>query len=87
MPNARINVPLALTERSALMRLAEYERREPRDQAAYIIRRELERAGLLEPLTVQSKNAPDSPAWRRDESDAKTTVHTRAETREMEAIG
>jgi hypothetical protein len=44
---ARITVSLKATEREALRVLAEREFRDPRAQAAIIIRRELERAGLL----------------------------------------
>jgi hypothetical protein len=43
----RINVTLELNEREALFLLAEREKRDPRAQAALIIRRELERVGLL----------------------------------------
>jgi hypothetical protein len=45
----RFSTPLTECERSALSRLARHERRDPRDQAALIIRRELERLGLIEP--------------------------------------
>lgn len=58
----RITVPLQIDERDALISLAQRERRDPRDQAALIIRRELERAGLLPadppvPLAAQSAQA------------------------------
>ncbi len=36
-------------EYDAVLQLAQRERRDPRDQAALIIRRELERLGLIEP--------------------------------------
>ena len=42
-----IGVYLDSEERAALSQLAERERRKMREQAAVIIRRELERAGLL----------------------------------------
>lgn len=45
----RLMVTLQLSEREALLRLARREKRDPRNQAALIIRRELERAGLLVP--------------------------------------
>lgn len=45
----RITVKLLIDEREALLRLAQQERRDPRAQAALIIRRELEREGLLSP--------------------------------------
>lgn len=49
MDNTRITISLEQRERAALMRLARSELRKPRDQARYIIRRELERIGLLPP--------------------------------------
>ena len=45
----RFSTPLNDSERVALFKLARHERRDPRDQAALIIRRELERLGLIEP--------------------------------------
>jgi hypothetical protein len=51
----RIFVPLSRAEGVALLHLAEKERRDPRQQAAVIIRSALEKAGLLEPP------APDPP--------------------------
>jgi hypothetical protein len=49
MSAARRRMMIALDgkERSALIELAERERRDPRQQAAVIIRRELVRRGLL----------------------------------------
>jgi hypothetical protein len=44
---AEIKVNLKPSERAALRQLAERERRDPRDQAALIVVKELERAGLL----------------------------------------
>ena len=44
---ARVTIPLKAVERDALRILAEREFRDPQAQAAIIIRRELERAGLL----------------------------------------
>lgn len=45
----RITVILKREERAALMRLAQNERRDERAQAAWIIRQQLERLGLLPP--------------------------------------
>jgi hypothetical protein len=42
-----VTVTLKIKEREALVELARRERRDPRDQAALIVVRELERAGLL----------------------------------------
>jgi len=44
-----ITVPLRDEEKRALIRLASQERRHPREQAAFLLRRELERRGLLQP--------------------------------------
>jgi hypothetical protein len=43
----RITVTLSQNERAALWELAQRERRDPRNQAALLLRRELERRGLL----------------------------------------
>lgn len=45
----RLSVPLTLSERDALIALSQIERRDPRDQAALLVRRGLESAGLLLP--------------------------------------
>ena len=47
----RITITLQSDETEALGVLAEQERRDPRAQAALLIRRELERFGLLQPLS------------------------------------
>lgn len=51
----RITISLKELERTALRALAEKEFRDPRQQAALIIRQELERRGLL---TVQNTSCP-----------------------------
>jgi hypothetical protein len=43
----RVTIQLEIQERDALVTLAQIERRDPRDQAALIIRDELVRRGLL----------------------------------------
>jgi hypothetical protein len=48
-----VKVMLREDEREALEILAEHERRDPRAQAALLIRRELERQGYIRPLTVK----------------------------------
>jgi hypothetical protein len=45
----RITIPITETERDALRQLAKIELRDARQQAALILRNELERRGLLEP--------------------------------------
>lgn len=54
MIQTRITVTLQREERSALARLAEQERRDPRAQAAMLVREALERLGFLQPApTIQ----------------------------------
>lgn len=53
----RIMVTLRQDEREALRVLAERERRDPRDQAALLIRGELERRGLLLPDRQHNEQA------------------------------
>ena len=53
----RLTIPLEIEERAALTKLAKSQKREERRQAAYIIRRELEKLNLLEPQIE-----PDHPA-------------------------
>lgn len=54
----RITLILEPEERNALYQLAQEQRRKPYHQASLIIRRELERQGLIEP----SKPAKAEPA-------------------------
>lgn len=56
----RLSVPLTLPERDALIELSQLERRDPRDQAALLVRRGLESAGLLVPM--KSNLAGPAPA-------------------------
>jgi len=56
----RINIPLMPAENEALKDLARSERRRAEAQAAWIIRAELERLGLLatdEPKTIEKQAA------------------------------
>lgn len=55
-----LRVHLREDERQALLKLAQAERRDLAPQAAVIIRRELERTGLLAP-TEQSTSATAQP--------------------------
>ncbi len=45
----KVYVPLSETERKALIQLGLSEKRDPRQQAALLIRQQLERLGLLQP--------------------------------------
>ncbi|MBN1218521.1 MAG: hypothetical protein JXM69_06325 [Anaerolineae bacterium] len=49
----KIFVPMTDKESLALVKLAEQEKRDPRDQAAYLIRQQLENLGLLPPATIK----------------------------------
>ncbi len=48
---ARITLTINESERKGLIALSERERRDPRNQAALLIRQALERAGLLPTIT------------------------------------
>ena len=59
---ARVIINLREQERSALHVLAQREYRTPKDLAALIIRKELERQGILEPpapFNVRKEEQPD----------------------------
>ena len=56
---ARIIITLNTNERDALFAIAEREVREPRAQAALIIRRELERLGLLQTPKVNHNSSKE----------------------------
>lgn len=51
----RMMIPLTRDEKNAIWQLAEIEKRDPRDQAAYLIRNALEQAGLLKPPTLPTQ--------------------------------
>ncbi len=63
---ARLTIDLPIKERNALLRLARREMRNPRAQAALILRRELERAGLLP--ADQAPMSADMPAEREPQA-------------------
>lgn len=57
----KIYVPLEPIERDGLNVLAEHEKRDVRDQAALIIRRELERLGYVQPPQMEAiRNGHDA---------------------------
>ncbi len=67
----RISIALTDGECSALLSLAERERRDPRAQAAVLIRDELERWGLLREGTARSRNTQRSrPVLRPNEEES-----------------
>jgi len=61
----RVTIYLDQQERDALSNLAQRERRDPRDQAALIIRHELQRAGLL-PADTSTAQPQQPQAARHD---------------------
>jgi len=61
MRSSRITISLERRERAALMKLAKTELRSPRDQARHILRRELERRGLLPPADQQTQAEREAP--------------------------
>ena len=52
---ARITIRLETFERDSLFQLADHEKRDPRQQAALLIRHELERLGML-PTPARAAN-------------------------------
>lgn len=68
----RSYVNLREDEREALIKLAELERRYPADQAALIIRRELERLGLLPVLQVPTGTAGEIASGGAYDSNLQT---------------
>lgn len=54
----RITITLSDEEKTALRSLSEKEFRDPRMQAALIIRRELEKQGLVESVSPVNENEP-----------------------------
>lgn len=63
----RITVFLHEDEREALHLLAEFERRHPREQAAILIRYELERRGMLLETAVASQQFQSDESGGRNE--------------------
>jgi len=59
----KIVIQLDGSERSALAKLADRERRELSDQAAFIVRRWLELAGYLPPES-QEVTTTNDPDWK-----------------------
>jgi hypothetical protein len=65
----KIFVPLDGTERSALTKLAEQEKRDPRAQAAILIREGLERLGILQPFQTKSPGNQQMEVRQNDEKE------------------
>ena len=53
----RLSIHLEPSEHDAMWALSQRERRDPRDQAALIIRNELERLGYIQPPKMEAANA------------------------------
>lgn len=62
---ARITINLQDQEKNALRALAEHEFRDPRAQAALIIRQELERRGLLNADSAGTETLPAEDLKRK----------------------
>lgn len=58
----KIFVPITSEESIALVNLAEQERRDPRQQAAMLIRQQLEKLGLIQPTPQQEAVNVKQPA-------------------------
>ncbi len=61
----RITITLSDEEKTALRALSEKEFRDPRMQAALIIRRELEKQGLVESVGPVNENEPKEKKIRQ----------------------
>lgn len=57
MYSARIMISLQKDESDALLSLSEKERRDPRAQAALLVREALERLGFLQPIPSPQKES------------------------------
>jgi hypothetical protein len=74
---ARITITLSSEEKDALLTLAQMEYRDPRAQASLIIRREIERQGLIKPVSAapvsrsrtQEPNVTDQSTHQANEND------------------
>ncbi len=77
MAMGRITVPLTTDERGALVKIAESECRDPREQLRYLLREEAQRRGLIEyktsELTANGRLRCDEHA-RDDHETALRTV-------------
>ena len=60
----RLNVYIQQDERVALLHLAQNERRDPRDQAALLIRQRLEQLGLMQPTPPAPAPTPQTEVQR-----------------------
>ncbi len=61
----RLTMKITIEERNALTQLAQRERRQPHDQAALIVRSELERLGLL-PIEHQPAPRPKAEQYQAE---------------------
>jgi hypothetical protein len=74
MVYGRIVVPLSTDERGALIKIAEVECRDPRDQLRYMLREEAQRRGLIECETVlKASGRPHGDEHTRDDQDSALT--------------
>jgi hypothetical protein len=75
MAYGRITVPVTSAEREALVKIAEIECRDPREQLRYMLRAEAQRRGLIEPEISATKRmaAYRSDGQTRDDQDTAST--------------
>ncbi len=66
--NKKLVIDLEVIERNALLAMAVLEHRSTNSQAAFIIRRELERLGYLEPQSHGRQDAAEAPAFLTEPS-------------------
>ena len=64
MAYGRIVVPLSSDERGALVKIAQIECRDPREQLRYLLREEAQRRGLMETNTPTRPEVRDQPDVR-----------------------
>jgi hypothetical protein len=66
MAYGRVVVPLSADERGALIRIAEVECRDPREQLRFLLREEAQRRGLI-PYETELKKAASGLRQTRDD--------------------
>ena len=75
MAYGRITVPVTTAEREALVKMAESECRDPREQLRYLLRREAQERGLIDRNVTELKRmaAFGCDEHTRDDQDTAST--------------
>lgn len=73
MANGRIVVPLSTAERGALIKIAEIECRDPRDQLRFMLREEAGRRGLIDYENVRP-DLKELAACKSDDTQETTRI-------------